>query len=1258
MPRRQFYQVKGTMAADVPSYVVRAADGELHHQVEAGEYCYVLTARQMGKSSLMIRTAERLRAEGTLVATVDLTGIGGDEQSVTADQWYYGFASVVLEGLGLEDDLDAWWDKRTRLPALKRVGGFFREILLAKTSAPIVIFVDEIDTTLNLSFAGDFFAAIRACFNNRAQDPEYRRLTFVLLGVATPNELIANPRRTPFNIGNRIELSDFQHDEALPLAEGLGSRSAERREAFERILFWTDGHPYLTQKACQLAAESPNGGICSAEIDRIVETHFFAPDADRKDDNLIFVRNRLVGKGAMTRRILALYRQVRRGELVKDEPTSAIQNELKLTGLVKVGESGSLIVRNRIYERVFGDSWINEVLPPASNWKRVTGAGFISLLITVAIGYWLVYPWFLIDTLSKAKGEEANLARLAYERLGAVLFYGDSAQRHWGQYNLRRSQWAVDLDEQPNRHQEAYRAAESAHAESSRLPDLRAQSDEFFGEFLKRRAIRAAFAEQRDEAILWWLKALTVLPAHTELRRTVSQLVDPDYMRLVRTIRTGITSHFVIPTREQGDSAIPGEWGASISHDGRLLATVGVDGIVRLWNLDRVNSEPLLLHRRTAAARALAIGPDGEYLAVGQENGEVLLWRVDQPNFDPQVLKSVPGPIGDLVFGPNGKHLVSDSFVAEDVLLWRTDRPRESPAVLKGRQGPKFAVAFSRDEARIVIVGHKPDANGEWVSTARVWRTERPGADPIVFRPQRGTVNAVAFSPDGAHFVTLDHDSGALRFCRLDQPAAELDGKSQIHWKVPNDPSYGSIAVSPDHSRFVTFPLLSSMPSRALLWRFDRPQEPLASLAENGIIDVALSPDGSRIVTGGVDGDVRIWQPSQSDAVPVLLRAHGAVVMRVAFRHDGSQLISLDASGTVRVWNVKGLTRPAGASVKHGDAIRSIALSPDGSHLVTVNENGEASLWKLDEPDTKRVALRDRRGDHAAGSLAVAFSPDSTRLAISDAERTIRIQRVDRPKDQAMASMVSKSIISSFALSPDGRRLAAACVDGDILIWRLDQPAADPLILKGRGEVYQPLVFSPDGAQLIIVQGKATRIWRIDRASSSPVEPTELAGNSDVVAFSPDSKTLVRLGSDGKFAMWREDHTFTSPVVMPTTSGSARERERALAFSPDGTTLFVASPGWAHSLRVDGTSLTPWASRPFPNLLRSRSDKFFRFLDQSGKRLQVAVMPTLDKVNLETLRFDTDHDPPIEGDPETLLTDWQKRLALKFGDDGEIVPAN
>src|SRR6185436_17375008 len=76
------------------------------------------------------------------------------------------------------------------------------------------------------------FAAIRECYNRRSEEPEYGRLTFCLVGVATPADLIRDTRTTPFNIGRRIELRDFTPEEAAPLAAGLVHHSQEEVAPF------------------------------------------------------------------------------------------------------------------------------------------------------------------------------------------------------------------------------------------------------------------------------------------------------------------------------------------------------------------------------------------------------------------------------------------------------------------------------------------------------------------------------------------------------------------------------------------------------------------------------------------------------------------------------------------------------------------------------------------------------------------------------------------------------------------------------------------------------------------------------------------------------------------------------------------------------------------------------------------------------------------------------------------------------------------
>ena len=103
-----------------------------------------------------------------------------------------------------------------------------REVVLPRYPGRVVVFIDEIDAVRSLPFSTDeFFAAIRECYNRRTEDPELERLTFCLLGVAAPSDLIRDTRTTPFNIGQRIELHDFTEAEARVLA--LGSAGASRK---------------------------------------------------------------------------------------------------------------------------------------------------------------------------------------------------------------------------------------------------------------------------------------------------------------------------------------------------------------------------------------------------------------------------------------------------------------------------------------------------------------------------------------------------------------------------------------------------------------------------------------------------------------------------------------------------------------------------------------------------------------------------------------------------------------------------------------------------------------------------------------------------------------------------------------------------------------------------------------------------------------------------------------------------------------------
>jgi len=349
-----FYVIGGTLRRDAPSYVERDADGRILASLKQGDFCYVLTARQMGKSSLMVRTASRLKSERFHVAVLDLTALG---QNLTIDQWYFGLLGRIGEQFDLEGELEEVWLRYSQLGPLQRWMRAVVEVLLSTCAGSIVIFIDEIDAVRSLAFSTDeFFAGIRELYNRRAQEPELRRLSFCLLGVATPSDLIRDTRTTPFNIGHRIELSDFNESEAAPLALGVSRNGNDGSALLRRVLYWTGGHPYLTQRLCCAVAQDETALSVSA-VDRICRDLFLTVRAREHDDNLHFVRERLLRSEVDTPSLLTLYAKIRRGKKVRNDETDRLIGVLRLAGITR-SEKGFLRLRNRIYESVFDPDWI------------------------------------------------------------------------------------------------------------------------------------------------------------------------------------------------------------------------------------------------------------------------------------------------------------------------------------------------------------------------------------------------------------------------------------------------------------------------------------------------------------------------------------------------------------------------------------------------------------------------------------------------------------------------------------------------------------------------------------------------------------------------------------------------------------------------------------------------------------------------------------------------------------------------------------
>ena len=300
----------GTVQAGNGVYLARRADRELLEHCRAGDFSYILTSRQMGKSSLMIRTAERLAAEGVGPVIVDLTEFGAQ---TTAEQRYKGFLSSVHDQLVPEDALLRLVGRarrsrvRSAVHAVPPRGGAGR----ADRARGDLRGRDRHDAAAR--FHGRFLRGDSFSLPEPRGRPELERLSFVLIGVATPGDLIKDAARTPFNIGHRIELTDFTLEEAWAVAEHLAVPEPTGRE----VIGWT--HRWTADTRTSRCARSDrsrkrrresgqrgcrSAGSCELFLDERAET----------DSNLQFVRDMLTKNAFNREAVLRTYLRIRRGD--------------------------------------------------------------------------------------------------------------------------------------------------------------------------------------------------------------------------------------------------------------------------------------------------------------------------------------------------------------------------------------------------------------------------------------------------------------------------------------------------------------------------------------------------------------------------------------------------------------------------------------------------------------------------------------------------------------------------------------------------------------------------------------------------------------------------------------------------------------------------------------------------------------------------------------------------------------------------------
>ena len=1122
------YVAGGTVQAAGGVYLERAADSSLLKLCRDGAFAFVLTSRQMGKSSLMIRTAERLYAENVRSVIVDLTNLGAE---VTADQWYKGFLITLEDQLGLSTNTARWWQEHQELGVAHRFNLFLRKVVLAEVPERVVIFVDEIDTTLRLPFTDDFFTAIRYLYNARADTPELARLSFVLIGVATPGDLIKDPERTPFNIGQRVELTDFTLAEARPLLAGLPLSAEDTEQVLRRVLYWTSGHPYLTLRLFRsFTDKAPEDWTEKTVARRVAELYFGTMTA--QDSNLQFVRDMLTKKAFDPAAVLETYRAIRRGRKVRDEELSLVKSWLKLSGVV-CPDTGLLRVRNRIYETVFTTGWVRQ--HQRINWPRLLariGLAIVVLLVMVAL------PLAGFAWRQKEKAEASLIAAKKANR------NADRQRLHAeGEAEKAKQAWAAAVQARTDALQQKEKAEEEAA--KARAQEKRTEEEKKRVDFLRQLAEKNA----KD--------------ASNQSHEAERQKQRADEARLAaESARVSAEKSAADASRFKEIALARGLAGSSSSLRGTRADRFALSSLLAAESLRRSpvmpaaeqilrESQPLLptvIGRRQLPAVS-ALSPDGSRAVVVRAGmPQVADTRTGRK------LAQLPSDVERFNFSPDGRRLFGYSRTG--LALWDADSGREvaqlwdrakpvpekaSPEKLSGALRPSLRAAGNN-----LIYSDS--------SVVQVWNlADGKRALRIAMKPGSRVLAVDA----GARRVAILESDGEVSIWK-----AERGKLSELH----HVKGVIAAAFTPDGSR-----LALATGDAVGVWDLKGSRELFRFSLREAISMLAFSPDAKWILAAGRDGSLRVWGATGGQDAASL--PHDGPVESMDFSHDVGRLVTVTSGKVIRVWRTDSWTELARLGFES-----FIGFSPDGERLVTTrdatmetwkvgNREGELNLRQFDSinagafcRDGTRLAIGRQEGitevlEVASGKtiallrqvdpvLDLKLSADSSRL-LTRSEDLYRLWDVGSAKGVATL----KAEGANLAMSGDGRLIATA-EDGRGVRIRELPSGTEKVLLETKARTGS-LLFTLDGKRLATVADDFTvHVWDVE--SGREVAQLSQKFGVTAVAFSPDGRRLAIAGIDKTSRLWDIATGATLRLVQEGTV-------LALAFSVDGRWLVTGS---------------------------------------------------------------------------------------------------
>ncbi|KAF9130373.1 hypothetical protein BGX30_013551 [Mortierella sp. GBA39] len=409
-----------------------------------------------------------------------------------------------------------------------------------------------------------------------------------------------------------------------------------------------------------------------------------------------------------------------------------------------------------------------------------------------------------------------------------------------------------------------------------------------------------------------------------------------------------------------------------------------------------------------------------------------------------------------------------------------------------------------------------------WLRQADLSHAQLEGVQfgELPYLKMKGEVKACAFSPDGNMLgLALWSDDLGIRIY-------DTSTWQQIHGIACNK-DVNSVAFSPDSQRIVS----GGHDGMVRLWDCRDGEELIAMEGHTSYVwSVAFSLCGKQIASGSSDETVRLWD-AQTGAILFILEGHTDRVLSVKFLSDGWQLVSGSYDGTIRFWN-SGTGEPGVVRRASLRGVQSLAVSPDGRRIAFGHYGGDVQLWSMDSGDPGPVLQ-----DHTRSVLGIAFSPDSQLIA--SASRDNKVILWDSSRGDIISRFGDHSgEVCDIAFSPDGLTIASGSDDSTVRLWEANSSRSNIEMQDYIGGASQ-VAYSLDGLSILSVDRH--RIVREGDATTGARGPVlfEFPDPQSIKtqAFSSDGNQIATAGRDGLVRLW-DTHT---GVAGPVLEGHSRE---------------------------------------------------------------------------------------------------------------------